>query len=364
MPSHDIITVNALRTQLAKAIQLEHSAIPPYLTALYSIMPGCNVDAVQIFRVVAVEEMLHLTLAANLLNAVGGKPDLTRPGFVSCYPAPLVDGETDFEVGLAPFGRDLINTVLNIERPAMAGADGKPSIVTRCRRHRSPLIPSPPGRPDLRYYSIGEFYRAILDGIVYLEDAERKAGRCLFVGDTGKQVTSEYYYSGGGTLRAVTDLESARAAIELIIQQGEGELRAMYGPDGEIAHYYRFRQILNEQYYMPNDKADSPTGPKFAIDYEAVYPIKPNIKLADYPSNSELYAAARSFNEDYAVFLAMLTKAFSGQPELLLEAVPRMFEFRNRFDILVRNPLPGTPYHAGPTFEIGPCPEHAADAEQ
>ena len=32
----------------------------------------------------------------------------------------------------------------------------------------------------------------------------------------------EYYYSGGGELIAVTDLESARAAIRLISEQGEG----------------------------------------------------------------------------------------------------------------------------------------------
>ncbi len=56
------------------AIKLEHATIPPYLTALYSIKPDprkSNHDSYNIIRAVAVEEMLHLTLAANLLNAVG-----------------------------------------------------------------------------------------------------------------------------------------------------------------------------------------------------------------------------------------------------------------------------------------------------
>ena len=83
---------------LHAAMQLEHATIPPYLTALYSIQPGTNSDAYHVLRVVAVEEMLHLTLAANVLNAVGGTPDLTRPGFVPDYPAYLPDGETDFQV--------------------------------------------------------------------------------------------------------------------------------------------------------------------------------------------------------------------------------------------------------------------------
>lgn len=42
---------------------------PPYLTALYSIPPGTNSEAYHILRAVVVAEMLHLTLAANILNA-------------------------------------------------------------------------------------------------------------------------------------------------------------------------------------------------------------------------------------------------------------------------------------------------------
>src|SRR5271155_84563 len=100
MPEPRIKTLDQLRTYLNKAMQLEHATIPPYLTALYSIHPGTNSDAAHILRVVAVEEMLHLTLAANVLNAVGGKPNLSAKGFVPSYPTYLQTGETDFEVGL------------------------------------------------------------------------------------------------------------------------------------------------------------------------------------------------------------------------------------------------------------------------
>ena len=79
-----------------------------------------NSDATHVLRVVVVEEMLHLTLAANILNAVGGKPDLTVPGFVPQYPAYLPTGETDFEVHLQAFSEDAVNTFLKIERPAKA----------------------------------------------------------------------------------------------------------------------------------------------------------------------------------------------------------------------------------------------------
>ena len=82
------------------AMQLEHATIPPYLMGLYTIKPGTNQDAAMNIREVVVEEMLHLTLAANILNAVGGTPDLTCPGFVPTYPARLPDGENDFTVSL------------------------------------------------------------------------------------------------------------------------------------------------------------------------------------------------------------------------------------------------------------------------
>ena len=98
MSSPHITTREQLHSYLYAALQLEHATIPPYLTALYSIRPGSNADAYHVLRVTAVEEMLHLTLAANILNAVGGTPDLTQPGFVPEYPAYLPDGETDFAV--------------------------------------------------------------------------------------------------------------------------------------------------------------------------------------------------------------------------------------------------------------------------
>src|SRR5699024_7103930 len=96
MSLNRIATVEDLHQYLHVAMQLEHATIPPYLTALYSMHPGVNADASRVIRVVAVEEMLHLTLAANIHNAVGGTPDLTGNDFVPHYPTRLPDGEDDF----------------------------------------------------------------------------------------------------------------------------------------------------------------------------------------------------------------------------------------------------------------------------
>ena len=71
-----------LYTHLQGAIELEHSTIPPYLTALYSIKKGSNREAAAIIRSVVMEEMLHMTIAANTLNAIGGAPEINTSGFI------------------------------------------------------------------------------------------------------------------------------------------------------------------------------------------------------------------------------------------------------------------------------------------
>ena len=67
-----IATLESLREPLQWAIELEHFTLPPYLCALCSLEPDRNPEASEVVSSVLVEEMLHMTLAANLLNAVGG----------------------------------------------------------------------------------------------------------------------------------------------------------------------------------------------------------------------------------------------------------------------------------------------------
>ncbi|MGW2486230.1 ferritin-like domain-containing protein [Streptomyces sp. NPDC001606] len=350
-----------LISYLNAAMALEHATIPPYLTAYYSIRSTTNSDAAHIIRVAAVEEMLHLTLVANVLNAIGGSPDLTRPGFVPSYPAYLPDGEDDFTVDLRPFSREAVETFCKIERPGKApSADAR---LLRTPAGATPLLISSPTAEGLRFYSIGEFYEEIIEGLEKVAAGDPK----LFCGDPALQVGPEYFYSGGGVMIVVTDLDSAQRALRFIAAQGEGLDSGMYDADGELAHYYRFRQLLLERYYQVGDHPDEPSGPALSIDWDDVYRVKVSTRLTDYPAGSELARVARDFNADYGAFLALLTKALNGQPDLLEEAVCEMFRLRDGFNRLVRTPLPGSGgLHAAPTFEIpaaaGPDPQGPAGA--
>jgi hypothetical protein len=290
--------------------------------------------------------MLHLTLAANVLNAVGGSPDLTRPGFVPSYPAHLPDGEDDFSVDLRSFSPEAIETFCQIERPRMA-PDAGSRLVGSDNEH--PGLAACPTAEGMHFYSIGEFYEEIIEGLEKL--AATDPG--LFSGAESRQVGPEYFYSGGGVIIPVHDLDSARTALRFIAGQGEGLDSGVYDADGELAHYYRFRQLQLGRYYQPGDQPDSPTGPELHIDWDKAYRVKANARLTDYPSGSELAAVAEEFNSDYGVFLALLTQAFNGEPNLLEEAVWSMFRLRDRFERLIRNPLPGSGgRHAAPTFEV------------
>lgn len=352
-----ITTLEQLRASLSAALRLEHSTIPPYLTALYSLHPGTNTEAWHILRVVVVEEILHLSLAANVLNAIGGTPDLTGPDFVPAYPVCLPDGETELAVDLQAFSAEAVATFLRIERPGSAPSPAL-RVVPRRRPGRELLAASaviPPAEPGMRYYSMGEFYAEISRGIRHLHEEYAADGRELFTGRPGLQIAPEHFYpGGGGEAIRVTDLGSALDALDLVASQGEGLGGGIYDGAGELTHYYRFQQLQLGRYYQQGDEPDRPTGPEFETDWTAAYPVMKNARLDDYPLGSELHSAASEFNRTYAGFLAFLTRAFSGQPELLREAVPRLFRLRNSIVRLIRNPVPGHPgVRAAPTFEPG-----------
>lgn len=373
---NDLIkTVDDLHYYLVQAMKIEHATIPPYITALYSMKPGTNLEAFHILRTVAVEEMLHLTLAANVFNAVGGnmKATLTGADFIPVYPTVLPTGETDFEVGLSKFSRETVKTFLNIERSKEAER-GQPLVVPREQKnyllkvHNHQLHNEESPDPTLHYsfYSIGQFYAEIIRGLHALYS---KMGDELFCGDRSKQVTKEYYYDGGGEIIPVTDLTSAIRALREIQEQGEGSGKErIYDGDRELSHYYRFQQMLiNDdgdqnfgQYYTINkedpeasDLPNHPTGEKFAMDWDAAYPIIDNPKLSDFTEGSEVYTAAAEFQSAYSQFLAQLEFAFNGHPEKLLPAVGGMFRLKYQAEHLVKNPLPGMPgVNAAPVYRI------------
>lgn len=185
-----------VQAALQYAIELEHATIPPYLTALYSLQPGKNQAIAALLKGIVFEEMQHMTLAANMLNAVGGQPLVNDPKFIPQYPGglPFHIGDRhgqQFDVPLKAFSLSVVeNVFMRIEEPD------------------DPIV-FPAGTPlstlaALQFQTIGDFYRSVR--------ASLKAE--WFTGDHARQVK--------GIVKPVYTLADAQASIDLIVEQGEG----------------------------------------------------------------------------------------------------------------------------------------------
>lgn len=337
-----IKTLDSLRTHLQWAIELEHATLAPYLSALYSIKEGSNVESVEVIKSVFLEEMLHMALAGNILNAVGGTPKFAYDGFIPTFPTPLPHGDGSFEVNIGKFSAEGIKSFLNIERPAETDAE--------------PL--------EENYHSIGQFYSAITEGLKACCASLGEAA--VFSGDPAWQLTAETtYYGGAGHLIAVTDLKSALAAMDEIVEQGEGldhssifdGDRNMFHPEREeVGHYFRFLEILEGRSYQRGDTAESgPTGEKFSVDWDAVHNMRMNPDISDYPEDGIQYEKMEALAQGYSDMLRMMERSFAGDPKLFGETVGTMFELRHLILELMELPAGDGETTVGPYFAYRPA---------
>ena len=332
-----IATLESLRQHLQWAIELEHCTVPPYLCALYSLDPDRNSEAAEILSSVLVEEMLHLALAANLLNAVGGQPRLNTPHMLAPYPRSLPHGDRSFEVSLLRFGPEALEQFLKIEQPTATG-----------------------GLPESdEYQTIGQFYDAIRQGFRYL--CANLGETVLFCGASARQVPGALGYTGSGRLMVVQDLSTALAALNEIVEQGEGMAHVqvwdgdsdMFHPERkEVAHYYRFQELKLGRRYRPGDNPQSgPTGELIPIDWKGVHPMQSNPHTANHAPGSPIRTAQEKFNRSYCDLLQLLEQGFNGNPEGLQAAGRAMYGLRAQAQALMKTPTEDGLATAGPTFE-------------
>jgi hypothetical protein len=330
-----------LKAWLQTALELELSTIPPYMIALLSLKLPANREVAELIRSVMVEEMLHMALVANVLNAIGGEPRL-GPDAVPRYPLILTFEGLPFRdrtvpVNLEPFSAAAIQIFLAIEQPR----------APRPRRKRIQYsVPAP---------SIGEFY----DKMAALLDVLAKEPGGVIVGDPARQFEGDYFWSGGGRVIPVTDVDSAKAALELVATQGEGSWPPVVGGTGfsshfYMGHWYRFNQIAaGRRYLQSDDPAGPPSGPPIAVDYGAVYLCKSNPIAADFPTGGKLAALNRAFNLRFSRLLRALEDAMNGAPKGLYDAT--MDHMRALTPIaheMMKLPLAADPALGGcPTFE-------------
>jgi hypothetical protein len=301
----------ALIYTLGKAAELEHLVMLQYLFAAFSLKQtvdeGLTPDslaAVKRWRATLLEiseqEMLHLALVQNLLTAVGAAPRLARPNF----PMPAYAYPAGVRIELLPFGEAALRHFAFLERPdgmAMDDAEGFEAIaqaVALPHDAKDDIV------PHLQEFdTIGRLYRSIQAGLEYL-DGKLGHGR-LFVGPPNAQATEEHFR--WPELVAVTDLDSARGAIDTIVEQGEGARG-----DWRDAHFGRLLGILEE--YLDLKRADPDFEPARPVVAANVRPQTTGVvvPLITDPGTTR---AMDLLNVSYEVLLQLLSRYFAHTDE-------------------------------------------------
>jgi CDGSH-type Zn-finger protein/truncated hemoglobin YjbI len=346
----------ALIYMLCEAAELEHGIMCQYLFAAFSLkesedegLTGDELAAVkrwqrQILNVAA-GEMLHLALVHNLLSAIGAAPHLSRPNL----PAPAGHYPAGVQLALLPFGDQALRHFMFLERPEgmdLADAEGLAAMRT-ATPSVNPRDIVPTGQD---FATVGHLYRSIEAGFRHLSD---KYGEdWLFTGPARAQATPAFF--GWPNLLPVTGLDSACAAVEEIVEQGEG-------PRGHWrnAHFGQFVAILDEYEQMCEaNPGFEPARPVMAAN------VRPHDRADAVPVITDPLTARVTdlFNVSYEILLQLFERFFAHTTEtdtqlkVLADAsVALMVQVIKPLGSLITTLPPGPAYPgrtAGPSFEL------------
>ena len=295
---------------LAEASELEHMLCCSYLFAAFSLkkdvaedLTPSEHDAVKrwkhVITGVAIQEMLHLALASNLLTSLGAAPHFRRPNFPQrskYYPPTL-------QLTLRGFDEHTLDHFIFIERPEGMEFPDAPEFASSVATATAPVADGIEPH-DVPFESVAQLYRDIEQGFKSL--CERYGEEKVFIGPARAQATSAYFPFA--ELTAVTNLASALKVIELIVEQGEG-LRG----DIENSHYARFLAIRGELDRLRAGRPGfEPARPVLENPHTQPPPDATGFNLIDNP---EARRASDLFNASYGLMLELLMRFFAHTEE-------------------------------------------------
>ncbi|XP_076814934.1 uncharacterized protein LOC143461064 isoform X2 [Clavelina lepadiformis] len=260
-----------LHDLLQFAIWIELYLLPPYLTAYLSIKQAANKEIRRMLRSIASEEMLHLTLDANVLNAIGGNPNLTDSYWLPSYPTPFPSKTLSFPgltLRLEKFSTSIAREIFSeIEKPSAPEvsriiqniaktweklpADKRCSIGSQQKWKKQSLRNSKASNKTffdddnwknifqnatrmleeprlLTEYTIGSYYTKVMLHLIQLESCIKaiSPNKTIFTGDPDRQLGMRHWYASrglsSGVLFPVFDLKSAIEALLEVVYEGEG----------------------------------------------------------------------------------------------------------------------------------------------
>ena len=225
---------------LQEAAEIEHNLMCCYLYAAFSLkrsdprwtaaQAAHVVEWRRIVVSVALEEMSHLCLVGNLINALGGQAHFQHPAFpIQAGPYPA-----DFAIRLQAFSPATIEHFVYLERPHGSELHDGAGYVSEhpYSRGGSPSQRLSPSAKD--YETVGDLYAVLRAGLVAFAEAQGEPA--LFIGKPARQVDAQLAPLPG--VCTVTDLASALRALDTIVLQGEGA-----GSENSDSHFCRFKRL-------------------------------------------------------------------------------------------------------------------------
>lgn len=323
--------------QLQTAVDVEFGTLPPYLYALYSLSPGANESAGQALRAVVLEEMVHMCLACNILNALGGDPTISPQTYPNPLPGDIGPEGQPLTLHLYPFSRQAVQQGMNIEQP-----EDPPNFPVEALLFAA---------NELQAVSIGEFYTSLDRFLATLPASAWTPGR--------NQLTDAQFLQG--RLFAVNDYDDASRAIENIVSEGEGSIKGTeHVPldfEGEVAHFFRFGELFYDKVLT---KITEPPGyawgpQRFGVDWAGVRPAIADPGLHDFSAEPAAARAAQAACDSaFTTMVGSLQRAVSGQSGALGAAVRAMFDLRMAALHAFTVPLADGVHVSGPAFRYQP----------
>lgn len=324
-------TIEDAWSRLQTAIELEFSTLPPYLYAKFSILPGKNEAAAASLGQIVGEEMIHLCLACNVMNAIGGRPDLTQaPEYPGKLPGDIgPPNGKPIEVHLLPFSPEAMAQGMAIEQPE------KPIKIQTLKAAAA------------KTETIGQFYGHL--------DAFLKTLPASAWIQNRNQIDDDQFFPG--QLFAINSYEDAHRAISRIVSEGEGSQTSPLDFQNEVAHYYRFEEIFRDK-VLTKQKGPPPYrwGPEaFGVVWEDVYPAIADPQSQDFSKQPKAAQAAQTACDvAYTALIDALQQAVTGWEGALGNAVRAMFDLRMAAIAALNTPIDPPPGKkkavAGPAF--------------
>jgi rubrerythrin len=318
-----------LKQTLQQAVELEFATIPIYLAALWSIKNNLHPVAKSIRNVVQ-EEMLHLSLASNMLASIGGRPrlyDTSERGLR--FPARLPGGvHPELTLRLSGLTDDALDDFLEIELP-----QGEIGIAPYESKYGD-------AHDENHSAVIGALYDAIKQEFESLRPA----------------MSPDNQISGPLAWFVVDTVEKVDSAINWIKTQGEGAVQCPGDAKDpvKLSHFYRFWEVRKRQ-KIEFDEATNKFVFKTPFEFPEVWPmaVVPDGGYQQRDVSEQVWDLLQIFDRTYSHVIKLLESAWgTGGQAALWRAIEAMFDLEKSAIQLMQIPKPDGAGNYGPAFRM------------